>query len=141
MGEWAHKDEWSRRGKDFLVKISRHSAPRFDYDESLLKMVPLGVDNKWCLYAFIFDKHPHFQKFEGDSMWQSASDFFDWHGGCTFLEYHRGKNLAIGSVQVGCDYSHLHDDRFLEMATKEDAEIVFRDADDLFETLTKLGAA
>jgi hypothetical protein len=73
-------------------------------------------------------------------MWQDASGFFDWHGGCSYLEYHPVSAEVISAVQVGCDYNHLYDDHYLDMATAEDARSVFRDADKLFETLTNLGA-
>jgi hypothetical protein len=126
MTEWNHKDEWSKRGKNFLVKISRH-------------MNQGGDENHWCLYAYIYPKHPHFANFYGPNMWQDASGFFDWHGGCTFLEYHKMDAEVVGAVQVGCDYNHLYDDRYLDMATPDQARSVFSDADDLFETLTNLG--
>lgn len=136
--EWRHKDEWTKRGANFLVKVSRHADAGFDVVNG--EVVRTGrVENKWCVYAFIFPKHPHFPKFEGPSLWQDAASFFDWHGGCSYLEYHRVSAEVISSVQVGCDYNHLHDDHYLDMATQEDAASVFRDADELFETLMKLG--
>lgn len=139
MSDWRHKDEWTKRGENFLVKVSRHSDDGFDIHDG--EFVKTGrVEHKWCLYAYIFPKHPHFSKFEGDSMWQDASAFYDWHCGCSYLEYHRDYKGEILSVQVGCDYNHLHDDHFLDMATKESARSVFGDADELFETLTRIGA-
>lgn len=136
--EWRHKDEWTKRGEHFLVKISRHSDQQYAIVNGEFKFMG-NVEHKWCLYAYLFPKHPHFSKFEGTSMWQDASNFFDWHSGCTYLEYHRDNDSKVVSIQVGCDYNHLHDYRYLNMATAEDARAVFNDADDLFKTLTNLG--
>jgi hypothetical protein len=120
------------------VKVSRHSDRRYGLVNGEFVHSD-QLEHKWCLYAFIFPKHPHFSKFEGNSMWQDAAAFYDWHCGCTYLEYHRNNDGQIVSVQVGCDYNHLYDGHFLDMATKEDARSVFGDADELFETLTRLG--
>lgn len=138
MSDWRHKDEWTKRGTNFLVKVSRHSDEAFDVIDGAF--VKTGrIEHKWCLYAFIFPKHPHFTKIEGTNIWQDGAEFYDWHCGCSYLEYHRDNDSNVVSVQVGCDYAHLYDDRFLDMATKEDARSVFGDADELFETLTKMG--
>lgn len=125
MSDWRHKDEWTKSGPNCLVKVSRHET--------------MG-ENRWCLYAYLYPKHPHFSKFEGDSMWQDAANFFNWHRGCSYLEYHRDNKGEVGSVQVGCDYNHLYDDQFLGMATKDDAWEVFVDADRLLGRLAEIGA-
>lgn len=140
MSEWKHKDEWTKRGEKFLVKVSRHSSEQYDLVDNKFKETG-RFEHKWCLYAFIYPEHLQFSKFDGNSMWQEASGFFDWHCGCSYLEYHRDNKSRIVSVQVGCDYSHLYDDCYLNMATKEDAISVFRDADNLFETLTRIGSS
>jgi hypothetical protein len=136
MGDWDRKDEWHKRGKDFLVVISRHEVMRteasiFDFDEG---------PHRWAVYAYIYPAHPHFAKFSGTDMWQDASNL-GFHGGCSLLRYHHEADGKVTSVQCGGDYNHLHDTRFTNMATAEDARAVFNDADELFERLTRMGAA
>jgi hypothetical protein len=136
MSDWRHKDVWDKRGKHFLVRLRRHSNKQFALVDGEFKYTDID-EHKWCLYAFIYPDHTLFGNFDGPDFWQDACGFFDWHGGCTYLEYHRDDESKIVSVQVGCDYNHYLDDRYLYMATKEDAASVFNDADGLFEVLSK----
>ncbi len=123
--EWDRKDEWRKRGQDFMVVVSRHAVKSAHYYEG---------PHRWCVYAFIYPKHPHFAAFEGLDMWQNASAVMPWHSYCSHLSYPMfdGK---VGSVKVGADYNHDGDDHFTHYATKEDAYQVFADADDLYEWL------
>lgn len=125
MSEWRHKDEWKKRGTDFLVMVTRHSGVD-PYTEI--------TENKWCVYGFIYPEHPHFASFSGPNIWQDAASVMPLHCGASLLEYpmYDGK---VTSVKVGADYSHLHDERFLGMATKQEAYQVFSDAQDLFDWL------
>lgn len=129
--QWDHKDVWRRRGKDFMVEISRHSS-------GLSREYDSEGPNRWCVYAYIYPQHPHFAKFDGPQMWQDAASMLILHGGPSLLEYpmYEGR---VTSVKVGCDYHHLHDVRFTHMATAEEARRVFDDADELFDQLTRLG--
>jgi len=131
MNSWDHKDEWRRQGKDFLIVISRHSSNLVDHYEG---------PNRWAVYAYIYPAHSNFSSFKGPDMWQSATDI-GFHGGCTMLCYHYDESGKVMSIQCGGDYNHLHDGRFTDMGSSADAREVFSDADALFETLTRLGAA
>jgi hypothetical protein len=124
---WDHKDVWRRRGKDFLIEVTRHSVKSVDYWEG---------PNRWCVYAYIYTAHPHFAAFDGPSIFQDATSQMHLHRGCSFLEYpmYEGK---VTSAKVGADYHHLHDDRFTHYATASDAYEVFSDADELFEQLQR----
>jgi len=133
--DWKHKDMWSIRGKDFMVQISRHGEPAHEertgcYDEE--------GPHRWCVYAYIYPKHPHFAAFKGTDLWQEAAGVLPLHAGCSFLTYHRGDEGQILSVQVGCDYNHLYDDRFTRQATKDEAYEVFEDAEQLVAQLTNM---
>ena len=137
--DWKHKDMWSLRGKNFLVQISRHGEEKpesersFCYDEE--------GPHRWCVYAYIYPDHPNFGKFEGDAIWQEASGALPLHGGCSFLRYHRSDDGAkVTSVQVGCDYNHLHDTEFTRYATKDEAYEVFADAEALYQRLDGIQA-
>lgn len=125
--EWDHKDEWRKFGRGFMVIVSRHNArSSLDLDEG---------PHRWCVYAYIYPKHPYFARFNGPHMWQEAATRMPLHGYPSLLEYpmYDGK---ITSVKVGADYNHLHDDRFTHYATQDDAAEVFSDADELFVWLS-----
>lgn len=121
---WDHKDVWRRRGKDFLIEITRHNGLASDWDGP----------HRWAVYAYIYPKHPHFVEFKGASLWQDATTVLHLHGSCSYLEYPMfdGK---VTSVKIGADYHHLHDDRFTHYGTPAEAYEVFSDADELFEQL------
>ena len=125
MEGWNHKDEWKKSGDNFLVVVSRHSAMADDFTGP----------NRWAVYAYIYPKHALFSKFDGPDLWQPTTTVMPLHAGCSYLRYHEDKGI-ITSVQVGCDYNHLHDEAFSYCATPEDAGDVFFDAERLFEFLT-----
>jgi len=128
FSKWEHKELWVRRGKNFTVEISRHRINRSgSYDGQ----------HGWCVYAYIFPEHPHFSRFSGPDMWQEAASVLPMHGGPTYLKYHESSG-KVTCVQTGCDYNHLHDDRFTYMDTPEKAYSVFTDADDLYDTLAAM---
>lgn len=135
--QWEPKREWWRRGENFLVMVKHHTEPVREesgcYDSE-------GA-NRWCVYAYIFPKHPHFAAFDGtDTMWQDATTRLPFHGGPSYC---RAKYDASGNVdeyKVGADYHHLHDWPFTQAATEQEAYAVFADAQELFETLQTMAA-
>ena len=134
MSEWRHKDVWSMDGKDFMVQVSRHSVTLIDpgccYDSE--------GPHRWCIYAYIYPKHPHFAAFDGtETMWQDAAAMLPLHGGPSLCHKHLNAAGEVASYQVGADYNHLHDWRFTQQATKEDAREVFSDAKQLHAWLTE----
>lgn len=122
--EWSHKDEWKRQGRGFCVVVSRHQI-----GESFG-----NGPNGWCIYAYIYPEHPHFRMFEGSAIWQQATECMPLHMGCSYLDYPM-RDGKVTSVQVGCDYNHLHDEHYTHCATKDEAWSVFDDAEDLFKWL------
>jgi hypothetical protein len=135
--QWAHKDIWSLHGKDFLVQVSRHAEPvrdeSFCYDSE--------GPHRWCIYAYIYPKHPLFGDFEGPHMWQDAAVALPLHRGPSFLKWHLDDAGNATSVQVGCDFNHLYDNEYTHFATREDARAVFNDADELVERLARAAVA
>ena len=129
---WKHKDVWDKKGKHFIVEVKRHEVTPFESGGCFDSDGP----HRWCVYAYIYPQHPHFSKFEGPNMWQDAACAMPLHGGPSFLQYptYEGK---VTSVKVGCDYNHLHDTRFTRYAEPKAAHEVFRDAETLYEWLTK----
>lgn len=128
---WSRKDVWHKSGKNFLVEVKRHSEESFNAEYCFDSEGP----HRWCVYAYIYPKHPHFAKFEGPNMWQDAASMMPLHGNASLLEYpmYDGK---VTSLKVGCDYHHLHDNHFTQYATPDDAYEVFNDANLLHEWLT-----
>ncbi len=124
---WSHKDEWKRAGRDFLVVVSRHEGSATHGDGP----------HRWCVYAYIYPKHPHFQNFEGPYMWQEAASCMPLHGGPSLLNYPMSEG-KIMSVKVGADYNHLHDCGYTHCADRDAAYQVFDDADELFDWLKNM---
>jgi hypothetical protein len=128
VNDWRHKDIWSLDGKNFMVQVSRHSEPVREesacYDSR--------GSHRWCVYAYIYPKHPHFAAFNGtEEMWQAATTMLPLHGGPSLCHQHLKADGAVTSYQVGADYDHLHDWHFTQQATKEEAYEVFSDAEAL----------
>lgn len=127
VSDWKHKDVWVKRGKDFSVEVSRHEV---GYVDEFRRMGP----HRWCVYVYIYPEHPFFPRFglaEDEKYQPNAVGYLPLHGGCTFYQAHRDRDGKITSYQVGADYAHLHDEWYMECATKEDAGAVFADAEDL----------
>ena len=119
-----HKDCWTRRGENFNVEITRHEEEPMDSDGK----------NRWCVYAYIFRGHPHFEKFSGDRLWQDAASEMPLHGGASLLRY-MGDGKKVTTVKVGADYRHDGDD-FTHMEKPEEVPQVFRDAENLYNWLS-----
>lgn len=126
--EWNHKEEWHKRGQDFLIVVKRHSVFHND---------PMEGPHRWCVYAYVYPSHPYFGKFLPDgSMTQDACCAMPLHSYPSYFRAHWDREVeAITSFQVGADYNHLHDDRFTHHKTPEDAYEVFDDAQQLFDWL------
>ena len=131
MSDWEPKQQWKKRGKDFAVVVSRHEVHR-PHEQRLGNEGPY----RWCIYAFIYPTHPHFAAFDGtDRMWQEAALDLPLHCGPSLLTPHFDRERKLCSIEVGADYNHLHDEPFTRMATKEEAGVVFADAEELFAWL------
>lgn len=126
MSDWKKKTLWTRRSTNFAVQVSQHTAPPLD---------SIDGENRWCVYAYIYPKHPHFDAFSGDSLFQDATDCMPLHGGCSYLRTHLDSDGAVASRQVGADYNHFRDGCYTHMSNKEQASSVFADADELFQWL------
>lgn len=131
MNNWKHKDIWKKHGTDFLVEVSRHSEPGSKINDR-------EGPHRWCVYAYIYPKHPHFAKFSGNNLWQDATSELPGHNYCSYLKYYRGDDGSITSIQVGWDYHHDGDYIFTHDACQEDAQRQFSDAQELFDRLQAL---
>ena len=129
---WNRKELWRKSGENFMIEISRHEV---SVEE------PACFDSegphRWCVYAYIYPKHPHFSAFDGsERMSQDAAACLPLHGGPSYCRKHLNADGETTSYQVGADYNHSHDWRFTQQATQEDAAEVFSDAQELFDALT-----
>lgn len=125
--EWSPKREWWFNGPDFLVQVKHHIAG-FDDDEGR---------NRWNVYAFVYPKHPHFQAFSGENMMQDACTALPLHRGPSYHRVHYDAKGAVTAHQVGCDYAHIHDERFQKSGPEDQFPngTVFQDAQDLIQWL------
>ena len=97
--------------------------------------------HRWNIYAYVYPKHPHFTKFDGLDMRQPAANELPMHGGPSFLRWHYGDDLKPVSVQVGCAFTHLHDECFSFYSDRSQACEVFAWAESLFNALSKMEQA
>lgn len=135
MTGWDHKDLWRRFGRNFMVEVSRHTV---ELREESSGCFDAEGPHRWAVYAYIYPKHQHFMAFNGDAMHQDAAAMLHFHGGPSLLRRHFAADGSTTSVQVGADYNHLHDWRYTQMETANDAQSVFSDAAELFEQLDTL---
>lgn len=131
MIEWEYTELWRKRGEGFCVEVTH-------------KIEPLCVEgrarveegrNRWCVYVYIYPAHPHFNAFEGDRLWQEATNAMPLHGGASYLTRHCDTQGNITSIQVGADYHHDGDQSYTYFDDKEEAGVVFYDAELLFAWL------
>ena len=134
LKEYIHKETWSRRGKDFLIEVVRwETIPKEKWEEMRLRV---GLDTGrfvWNVYCYIYPKHPLFSKFEKEDMFGCPIENF--HCGCTFAKWYRDEKSEVTCKTYGCDYNHLHDERFTYIEKPEMAISVFCDAEALFKEL------
>lgn len=133
--DWSKRDSWRRFGKNFMVEV-------YHYTETPVQRTSFYGDgegeHRWNVYAYIYPKHPHFAAFfRGEGMWQEAGACLPFHGGVSLLEFPQYDD-KVTSVKIGCDYHHLHDDHYTWLATREEAESVFEDAETLFARLSTM---
>lgn len=132
MDNWKHKDIWKKYGTDFLVEVSRHSENASGLDRR-------EGPHRWCVYAYIYPRHPHFSRFnEADDLWQDATTSLPGHSSPSCLRRHVDANGNATSFQVGWDYNHDGDWMFTHDATQEDAKRQFLDAQELFDRLQSM---
>lgn len=127
MKKWNEIREWSKAGKACAVKVKR--------SDNVLHGHGSGPW-QWCIYLYLYPAHPAFPLVDqAGSMSQDLFDELPLHGGCTYFRTHLygpaevpWKHEGTASVEIGCDYSHLHDDDYTR---DEDGAAVFADAEAL----------
>ncbi len=134
MKNWKHKDIWKKSGNGFLIEVSRHSE---DYEPIDRREGP----HMWCVYAYIYPNHPHFNAFnDKDDLYQDATSELPGHSYPSYLKRHVDKDGQVTSFQVGWDYHHDGDYMFTHDGDAETASRQFRDAQELFDRLAEMVA-
>ena len=116
-------DEWTTWGNHCCVVVRKHTRSSC-FGE--------GDENCWCVYGIVYKKHPIFERLNIDLCYYQCPEIgkMPLRGGCTYFQkiktWRDGEECV--SYKIGCDYSHLHDDRFAKMKTKDGAREVFDDA-------------
>lgn len=127
--QW-RRNEAKRRFCVELCHSSRAGDPKFDEP---------AVLNLWTLYAYIYPGHPKFaalclvgDRYYDAGLREHLGDDLPLHCGATFFHIHRDGDGKACSVQFGCDYDHLHDDRYRRA---DCGESMIAEADDLHDYL------
>lgn len=123
------KTLWTHKGDNFTVEICVWRNPEQVIPDEVSDIVPVY---HWNVYAYIFPKHPMFDQITKDDLFDYGVDI-PLHWGASYHKWTYDKNNAVSCKQIGCDYQHLHDDRFGRYSTREEAWEVFRDAENLIE--------
>lgn len=131
MKNWKHKDVWKIEGRNFAVEVSRHESRM---PEEMACFDSEGP-HRWCVYVYIYPKHPRFGDFDPDGQMYDQPTF-GMHCGNSYFRTWRSGEGKITAFQVGSDYNHDGDWSFTRKATKDDAYQVFADAEEIAEALT-----
>jgi len=135
--EWKKKQEWQRYGKDCLVTIV-HTYQSTGFEDRVFEDWEGVGGHRWHVYAYIYPNHPSFSTYKGEYLWQEATQNLPLHRGASYLRSHYRENGSVSSIQVGADYNHIGDNCFTRQGTKEEAEVVFSDAEELLEKLNSM---
>lgn len=123
-------ESWRYYGKQnsYMVEIVRSNYLKRDLEDEARN----GAKNTWNIYTYIYYNHPLFKEFA--SLVSAGDTFLNFHGGCNYMRKHRNDAGEIVSVQLGCDFNHLHDDeRYYE--TLEEVPTVEFNAVQLYKRL------
>lgn len=133
--KWEEKYEWRARWPSFLVTVECRYLPDSHRH---------GQDWKWNVYAYLYPKHPRFQRIvipdEGSYRIPDGCNGLHFHGGIlgavTLFRPHYDKGGNVTSYQFGSDYDHLHDDWARETNPQAGPRTqIFKDAEILFSQL------
>ena len=82
--------------------------------------------NQWNVYAYLFQAFPNFENLK-ECIGADIPVSMNW--GNTYCKWDRDKNGEVTCKTYGSDYKHIHQERFEEYSTREDAFEVFEDAE------------
>lgn len=141
LNNYRHLKKWFRRGKDFGIEIvcwEKYS--KKDYDKLANELLPfynLAIPGLyvWNIYCYIYPKNEYFNKLTQDTY--LCGNILPFHGGCTFAEWHKDKEMNVITKQYGCDYNHWDDYKFQRTSNPKEVPEVFQDAEELFQLLNR----
>jgi len=123
---WDKNELWSKHSDTFSVEVKHWKS---------------GEKNIWNVYVRLFfmgeKSHPIFNPISNLKNSYEVDDFISFHGGCTFMQQVHTTDCfdSNKSIEIGCDYCHLDDDRFSIIDSMERAHEVFQDAESIFNNL------
>lgn len=119
---WKRNDKWVRQGEAFTVEVVRSDGVNLDGE----------VENKWCVYIYVYPKHPTFRHFNpAKGIFDNAH--FECHSYASYYRAHRNNEGEIVSHQLGWDYMHDGDYGYSQYGDADSASSVFYDASRLFD--------
>jgi hypothetical protein len=122
---------WYHKGDGYTVEVAMWSNPkeREALPQNQIYTIP---EYHWNVYVHIFPKHPIFGMVINEKIFNYGINI-PLHRGSSYHKWDYDSSGAVIAKHIGCDYQHLHDERFGTYKTKEQAWEVFRDADELIE--------
>lgn len=118
MNEYRYKEEWLKREKDFSISIHRWKH--------------IGSnENIWNVYVHICPEHAMFDELQEEYDCKNI----EFHGGCTYVKWHRDENGKVTDKNYGCDYNHYGDDYFNDCEKLEDAHELLADVKEIMAVL------
>jgi len=134
MHSHIEKQEWKHKGNNFLVEVARWTDTSDRAAKNLLleELKDIIPDNHWNVYAYIFPKHPLFEKIINDNLYNYGLDL-PLHWGASYHSWDYDSKGKVVFKKIGSDYQHLNDERFGKYVTADDAWEIFKDADELIE--------
>ena len=127
---------WKYKGTNFTVEVVRWADASSKLARNILpdELKDTIPENHWNVYAIIFQKHPLFDKIINDSLFDYGIDL-PLHWGASYHNWNYDSNGAVGYKKIGSDYQHIHDEKFGNYKTVEEACEILNDAKELFEYL------
>lgn len=129
---WDQQEKWKTRVCEGLACLAQIEVVHWTLG-GVVEYQGRRGNNHWNVYVYLYPKHPMFAAFSAADVdtYEITRDM-PLHGGQTYFERHFNEAAEVTSVQVGCDYGHYGDEMYSQFATKDDARLVFSDAEDLF---------
>lgn len=124
-------NEWRYKGSNFMVEICHWKNP-----DSFV----FPIENKWNVYAYVYDNHPSFDLITSESLFDYGSVVFPLHSGASYHRWLFDKNGKCIYKKTGSDYGHAWDEKYIGIDKLEYAYQVVRDAKELFDFMESFNA-
>lgn len=135
LSDYRRKEVWAKRGKDFLIEVVRwETVTEEQYKDMRAEGLAFNGRFIWNIYCYLYPNHRMFNLPKNETYGECPINSF--HGGCTYVRWHRKADGEITAKAYGCDYNHYQDEHFTYIEKPEDAYEIFGDAKELFKELS-----